>query len=207
MRAEIPRHNIIDQRTAINRRNQTERQSGPAFRYLAFDPAQFCKFADTDESPNWECVLCGRRLDKKLTHGKKPVVVCQNPAPPSPEEHGAILPVVEAPKTLGGIVPRQHRTAPKFGVGFELKKVLRKLAIELPPRCVCNSRAMLLNDVGIDGVEKMRDKVLHWFEEEATKRALPYDATQANKILDISIRRARKEALKHIQANAQKENG
>jgi hypothetical protein len=207
MQPEIQRHNAIDTRTALNRRNASETQSGPAYRYLAFDPAQFCKFVDDTESPNWECALCGRRIAKKQTFGRKPLVMCLNPAPATPEEQAAVMPVRGEPQQLGGVVARQHRTAPKFGVGFELKKIFRKIDIELPPRCVCNSRVMLLNDIGLDGVEKMRDKVLRWFEDEANKRALPYDETKANKILDMAIRRTKKTALKQLHAAAKKDNG
>lgn len=191
----------------LERRGASEAQGGPAFRYIAFDPAQFCRFADNDEAKNWECVNCGRQIDKKTTFGNKPVVICNKPAPPSTEEHGAILPVRDTPNETGGVIPRRHRTAPTYGVGFEMRKIFRRLQIELPRGCVCNSRVMLLNDIGIDEVEKMRNKIMGWFEEEASKRALLYDESKATKILDISIRRARKQEYKHTQTNAKKADG
>jgi hypothetical protein len=64
----------------------------------------------------------------------------------------------------------------------------------------------LLNEIGIDEVEKMRDKILRWFEEDASKRALAYDDERANKILNIAIRRARKKALRYAAQNIE-ENG
>ena len=191
----------------LDRRASSERQGGPAFRYLAFDPAQFCRFADNDEAANWECVNCGRQIDKQRTFGNKPVVICNKPAEPSTEEHGAILPIRDTPDGSGGVIPRRHRTAPTYGTGFEMRKIFRRLQIELPRGCSCNSRVMLLNDIGIDEVEKMRDKIMGWFEDEANKRALPYDEKKANKILDISMRRARKQELKHKQANLKKADG
>lgn len=207
MKQEIQRQNAISTRTMLERRGASESQGGPAFRYIAFDPAQFCRFADNDEAKNWECVNCGRQIDKKTTFGNKPVVICNKPALPSTEEHGAILPIRDTPNEAGGVIPRRHRTAPTYGVGFEMRKIFRRLQIELPRGCVCNSRVMLLNDIGIDEVEKMRNKIMRWFEEEASKRALPYDESKATKILDISIRRARKQERKHTQTNAKKADG
>lgn len=207
MKPEIQRQNAITQRAALARRNMTETQRGQAFRYKPFDPAQFCRFAEATDALNWECVNCGRKIAKRLTGGNKPIVMCNQPVALTPEEKAALYPVVLAPNAAGGVVPRRHRTAPTYGVGFELKKIFRRLEIELPAGCVCNSRVMLLNDIGIDETEKMRDKILQWFEEEASNRALAYNDVKANKILDIAIRRARKLALKQIQDAATQDNG
>jgi hypothetical protein len=191
----------------LQRRNAEEKQGGPAFKYVAFDNAQFCRFADNDESKNWECVHCGRRIDKKATYGNKPIVICNNPSPDTPEARAALVPVKDTPDEVGGVVARINRAAPKYGVGFELKKIFRFLHIELPRGCVCNARTMMLNDIGIDDVEKMRNKIMLWFQEEANNRALAFDETKANKVLSIAIRRARKAALKHIQQTAKKADG
>lgn len=203
MRKEIPRHNAISTRTMLNRREASDVQGGPAYRYKNYDPAQFCIFADDAESANWECVNCKRQITKKATFGKKPIVMCNNPSKKLATEPEKIQTVVPVPHELGGVVTRNHRTAPRFGVGFELKKVLRRLQIELPPTCVCNSRAMMLNDMGIDEVVKISDKIMVWFEDEAHKRAIYFDHDKAKKILDIAVRRARKAALRQIKIDAE----
>jgi hypothetical protein len=207
MKQEIPRHNQIDQRTMLNRRFGSEVQGGPAFKHVNFHPSQFCTFIDDDNSPNWECARCKRRIGKSRTFGNKPVVVCGLPPIEEATKADGLYPVATALPDAGHVITRMHRTAPKFGVGFELKKIFSRLDVELPPSCVCHSRAMFLNDLSLDEVDGMRDKIMTWFEEEASKRALPFDFNKASKILNIAIRRARKAGLKEIQKNAAKSNG
>jgi hypothetical protein len=203
MRQKIPPHNQIDTRTMLNRKTAVEEQGGIAYRYKNYNSAQFCVFPDVEESPHWECTNCKRKISKKVTFGKKPIVMCGNPSKQEVTEPEKLQRVVPVPDGLGGVVPRNHRTAPKYGVGFELKKVLRRIKIELPQNCICNSRAMLLNDIGIDEVVKISDKIMGWFEDEAHKRAIYFDHPKAKKILDIAVRRARKAALKHIKEEAE----
>jgi hypothetical protein len=203
MREKVPLHNFIDTRTMLNRRSASEIQGGTAHKYKYYNPAQFCVFADNPDSKNWECVNCPRKISKKATFGKKPVVICNNPSKTTATEPTKIYPVQNAATTVGGVVPRHHRTAPTFGVGFELKKVLARIQIDLPATCTCNTRAMLLNDMGIDEVVKISDKIMSWFEDEAHKRAIYFDHDKARKILDISVRRARKAALKQIKLDAE----
>jgi hypothetical protein len=207
MRPEIQRHNQVDQRTMLSRRYATETQGGPAFKHINMHPSQFCAFIDNDESPNWECARCKRQIGKSRTFGNKPVVVCGLPPVHEATEAEGLYPVQALPKENGGVIERVHRTAPKFGVGFELKKIFSRMDVELPPSCVCHSRAMFLNDLSLDEVEGMRDKIMSWFDAEASKRALPFDFDKANKILNMAIRRARKTGLKEMQKTAAKSNG
>ena len=202
-----------------------EEQSGIAYRYKPFDPAQFCVFADDfdlalsdaskkndttpaeeKEAEYWKCVNCGRTISKKSAMGNKPIVICHNPSPEFAENAANLEKPQMTPKTTGGVVPRKNRAAPVFGVGFEMKKVLGRLKIDLPATCSCNTRVMMLNDMGIDEVEKIRDKIMVWFEDEAHKRAMYFDHDKANKIIDISIRRAKKQALKYINESAKNAN-
>lgn len=205
MQPETQRQNIISPKAALALRTAVQKQRGTAQRYVPIDPAQYCVFVDDDS--NWKCTRCNRRIGKKLTNGQKPYVICTIPPPGPPKDGHDILDVKEFSGKTGVPVRRVHRTAPVFGVGFELKKIFKRMQIEMPPACVCNSRASLLNDIGIDETEKMRDKVLLWFEEEASKRALAYDEEKANKIFTIAVRRARKAALRHIQKTATQANG
>jgi hypothetical protein len=203
MRQEIQRHNAIDLRTALGRYNASEMQGGRAYRHRNYDPGQFCVYADNPESENWECVNCKRVISKKNTFGNKPIVMCNNVSKALATEPDKLVPVVQAPQEVGGVITRNNRMAPRFGVGFELKKVLRRIQIELPPTCICNSRAMMLNDIGIDEVLKISDKIMVWFEDEAHKRAIYFDHDKAKKILDIAVRRARKASLKQIKIDAE----
>jgi hypothetical protein len=205
MKPETQRQNIVSPKASLALRTAIEKQRGAAHRYVPIDPAQYCVFADDED--NWKCERCMRRIDKSLTNGQKPYVICTIPPDGPPKDGHAILPVKEFSGETGVPVKRNHRTAPVFGVGFELKKIFKRMQIELPPACVCNSRVSLLNDIGIDETEKIRDKVLLWFEEEASKRALSYDEEKANKIFKIAVRRARKAALRHIRKNAAQANG
>lgn len=196
-------HNTISVQTMIERKNAEEIQYSVARRYKAFDAAQFCVFAEDKDNKNWECANCGRKIAKKVTFGNKPIVVCARPDTSLAARKENLLKVAPIPKKDEKVVKRRHYTEPTFGVGFELKKILAKLKIELPPNCTCNSRVALLNDVGIDEAEQMRDKVMVWFEDEAHKRAIYFDHAKANKVLDIAIRRAKKAALKEIKKNAE----
>lgn len=206
MKNEIQPHNNISVRTMIARKNAVETQSGVAYRARKFDPAQFCMFSADEADKNWQCVNCGRKIAKSVTFGNKPIVMCLHPDAALADNAEDLQPVINNPDEVGGVVTRRNFAAPTFGVGFELKKIFSRMQIELPPSCVCNSRVMMLNDIGIDEVEKMRDKILGWFESEANKRAIYFDVSKANKILDIAIRRAKNAALKEIAEKA-KNNG
>jgi len=206
MRPEIQRQNVISQKTSLALKTAQATQRGVARRYVAIDPAQYCIFGDDATGNNWECERCNRRISKKITNGNKPYVICVKPPPGPPEDDHMLLPVKSFSGKNPAPIKRVHRTEPVFGVGFELKKIFKRMQIELPPNCVCNSRVSLLNEIGIDEVEKMRDKILRWFEEDASKRALAYDDERANKILNIAIRRARKKALRYAAQNIE-ENG
>lgn len=193
-------YEVFQERHA-QRREVIEEQGGVAYRYKNFDPAQFCLFSETEDKQFWECANCKRRIRTSATFGNVPIVMCLNPDVRSAENPDMVAPVQMAPAHLGEVVERKPLTAPKYGVGFELKKVLLKLQIELPSTCVCNSRAMLLNERQIEEVEEMRPQIMSWFEDEAHKRAIYFDQVKANKILDIAIRRGHK-AKARYEANA-----
>lgn len=199
-------YDVFAERERVSKNDMFEDQGGVAYRHVPFDPSQFCLFAENSDGTHWECPNCGRKIDKAKTFGNKPIVVCANPAKELAVNPTMVAPVKMAPAQVGGVVKRENRGASKYGVGFELKKLLLKLKIELPSACVCNSRAMLLNDKEMDEIESMRNKILSWFEDEAHKRAIYFDHDKANKILDISIRRAKKAKAKYEAKIAQEQN-
>lgn len=198
-------YDVFQERHA-RQREVFEEQSGVAYQYKGgFDPAQFCVFAKTTDEKFWECANCKRKIKTAATFGNVPIVVCLKPDKSAAANPEMVSPVKMSPPHLGGVIERVHRGAPKYGVGFELKKVLLKLQIELPSACVCNSRAMLLNERQIEEVEDMRPQIMSWFEDEAHKRAIYFDQAKANKILDIAIRRGRKAKAKYEAKVAQEQ--
>jgi hypothetical protein len=199
-------YDVFQERHA-RQREVFEEQSGVAYRYKGFDPAQFCAFSETEDKKFWECANCKRKIKTASTFGNVPIVMCLNPDKSAAQNPEMVAPVRMSPPELGGVVERSPWAAPKYGVGFELKKVLLKLQIELPPACVCNSRAMLLNERQIEEIEEMRPQIMAWFEDEAHKRAIYFDQAKANKILDIAIRRGRKAKAKYEAKVAQEQNG
>jgi len=197
-------YDIFQERQA-RQREQYEVQGGKAYKHRGFHPAQFCSFTESEDKEFWECDRCKRKIRKTSTFGNLPIVVCIDPDVTAATPDEMVEPVRMAPPELGGVIARTHYAAPKYGVGFELKKVLLKLQIDLPPACVCNSRAMMLNEKKINEVEEMRPQIMSWFEDEAHKRAIYFDHAKAGKILDIAIRRAYKAKAKYEAKAAQEQ--
>lgn len=164
---------------------------GVVHRHLPISLAMFCNYEDVEDE-YWFCPRCKRRIPKNITNGDKPASICNNPPKPTSNADKArgIYGVVPYPDTVGGTVPRMHRTEPKYGVGFELKKIFKRLKIDVPPTCKCNARLDHLNAFNPEAVVLKEAQILDWFSEEATKRAIFFDEPRAKRILQIAIRRA-----------------
>lgn len=177
-------------------------QGGYVHRHLPLNLAMFCRYESVNDE-YWFCPHCSRRIPKSITNGEEPASICNNPPKP---KNGADLEngmarVVPYPNMLGGTVQRANRAEPKYGVGFELKKIFTRLKIAIPPNCKCNSRLQHLNSFDPEIIPLKEAQVLDWFSEEASSRAIFFDESQAKKILQIAIRRAIKARDKYRARN------
>jgi len=186
-----PRSDEMSERARLEHTQARHVLTGHAHRHIPINLAMFCNYEDVNDE-YWFCPRCERRVLKSNTNGDKPASICNNPPRPktgADRERGIQRVVPYAPK-LGGIVPRVNRAEPKYGVGFELKKIFNKIKIDVPPGCKCNARLMHLNAFDPEVVPLKEAQVLDWFSEEATSRAIFFDEPRAKKILQIAIRRA-----------------
>lgn len=166
--------------------------SGYAHRYRPLHVDMFCEFEAVDNE-YWFCPRCERQIPFSYTDGKMPSAVCNNAPQPKngADIRSGIVPVVPGPLEEGQKIDRRHFGLPQFGVGSELKKLLKKIGIELPQNCTCNSKLTHLDSFEPEIVsEKMRAQVLAWMAKDASARALYFDAEKAEKILEIAVRRA-----------------
>jgi hypothetical protein len=186
---DVPRSNKTDE---SRHRHQIRTYSGLAHRRQPIHADMFCEYEDVD-GEYWFCKRCERKIPAKFTDGKMPSSICNNPPHPKNGKDivSGLVPVVPGPRKPGEKVERRHIGVPLFGVGSELKKVLKKIGIELPKNCACNSKLTHLDSFEPEVVsENMRTQIFAWMAKDASERALYFDEQKAEKILEIAIRRA-----------------
>ena len=146
-----------------------------------------------------------------------PFSMCSNP-----KQAEDVVSVQATPATTGEAVARinrahiihkatlRHQTKimlvdAGFGVGAEVKRALRKLRVDVPASCSCNSRLSMLDEWGPElCVEPEYESVaLKWLLEEATKRLIPYTEEKGKKLLQVGIRRANKNYAKYSKSVAE----
>lgn len=88
--------------------------------------------------------------------------------------------------------PTANTPAPRNGVGTELKKLLSKIGITATPGCVCNKRAAIMDQRGVEWCEQNVETICDWLQEEATKRKLPFVRLAGKAIIHLAIKRAKK---------------
>lgn len=81
---------------------------------------------------------------------------------------------------------------PGWGVGTELKKLLKRIGIVATKNCKCNSRAEIMDRNGISWCELNKHKIMEWLEEESRNRNLPFVKSAVSLIISLSIKRAKK---------------
>ena len=81
---------------------------------------------------------------------------------------------------------------PSFGVGKELKVLLKKIGIEPTVHCSCNARARYMDAMGIEWCTENIDLIVGWLGEEAAKRGLPFIHTAGVFLVLTAIRRAKR---------------
>ncbi|NDD84470.1 hypothetical protein EBZ38_09410 [bacterium] len=79
-----------------------------------------------------------------------------------------------------------------YGVGTELKKILKMIGITASPTCSCNARAKIMNENGIKWCEENIYTILGWLKEEANKRNLPFSSYLATSLINLAIKKAKK---------------
>ena len=90
-----------------------------------------------------------------------------------------------------GLVPQ---TIPRSGPGTELKKLLGRIGIVASPNCKCNSRARLMDRMGIEWCEANIDRIVGYLREAAADRGLPFIDAAGRLLVKRAIRNARRAA-------------
>jgi glycosyltransferase involved in cell wall biosynthesis len=85
-----------------------------------------------------------------------------------------------------------HAWPPGYGPGTELKKLLGKVGIKATANCSCNARAVTMDWHGIEWCENNKDLISSWLKEEANKRGLPYVDFAGKSIINMAIKKAKK---------------
>lgn len=91
--------------------------------------------------------------------------------------------------------PRENKivtNSEDFGVGTELKNLLKMIGITSSPTCSCNARAKTMNENGIQWCEDNKDIIVGWLEEEANKRNLLFSHIGAKIMLNLAIKKAKR---------------
>jgi hypothetical protein len=81
------------------------------------------------------------------------------------------------------------------GPGTELKKLLKRVRIVALPRCRCNKRAAIMDQLGCDWCEENIDTIVGWLREEAAKRGLPFLDAAGRMLVKRAIRNARRASV------------
>lgn len=105
------------------------------------------------------------------------------------QDHGAFLVVDESHLNY----PRDRR---KGYPGHELKKLLAKIGIHATPNCSCTARANAMDKRGVAWCEENVETICDWLQEEATKRKLPFLRVAGKALINLAIRRAKKNISK-----------
>lgn len=101
-------------------------------------------------------------------------------------------------RDMGSIVvvdehhPDYPRDRTKGYAGLELKKLLSRIGIKANPNCSCNARANAMDKNGIEWCEQNVETICDWLQEEAAKRKLPFVRLAGKAIINLAIRRAKK---------------
>jgi len=105
-------------------------------------------------------------------------------------------PKAVVPKLSSAALPaRQSPTTQPVnlsGPGTELKKLLSKLGLKPAPNCKCNTRMLVMNQMGIDWCKQHIDTIVGWLKEEADRAKLPFTKIGAKIIVKRAISNARK---------------
>jgi hypothetical protein len=83
---------------------------------------------------------------------------------------------------------------PSLGPGTELKRLLRKLCIQSTPGCLCDQRALIMDEEGPDWCKDNLQTIVSWMKEEAEIRGLPFSRIAARLLVLRAIQVARKKA-------------
>ena len=67
-----------------------------------------------------------------------------------------------------------YKSSVVYGVGSELKKLLKKFGIVSISNCKCDKRAQTMNNNGVDWCENNIETIVNWMEEEAKNRNFPF---------------------------------
>lgn len=81
------------------------------------------------------------------------------------------------------------------GPGTELKKILSYIGITATPTCSCNDRARRMDEMEAKEpgwCTKNMDTIIGWLREESEKRGLPFVEIVARGIVNLAIKRAKK---------------
>lgn len=81
---------------------------------------------------------------------------------------------------------------PGWGVGTEVKKLLKAIGIVPTPNCLCNARAETMDRNGAAWCELNREVIIGWLKEEADKRKIPFAHFAGSMLLNRAIKRAKK---------------
>jgi len=90
----------------------------------------------------------------------------------------------------------KKRATGSSGPGTELKKLLSKMGINPKGPCLCNQRAMAMDQRGLDWCEKNIEKIVGWMKEEAHRRRLPSAPAGARLLVKRAIRNSRRSSQK-----------
>lgn len=80
----------------------------------------------------------------------------------------------------------------KIGVGTELKRLLSRVGIHSTPKCLCDQRAMIMDEEGPDWCRQNLSVIVEWMREEAEIRRMPFCRVAAKLLVLRAIRNARK---------------
>lgn len=76
---------------------------------------------------------------------------------------------------------------PGIGVGARLKRLLRRLSIELPENCACNARIEIMDSNGPVWCRDRRREIVGWMREGAELKNIQFVPFAARAILDRAI--------------------
>jgi len=87
---------------------------------------------------------------------------------------------------------RARREAKKMGPGTELKRLLGKFFIRARDGCLCDQRALLMDEAGPDWCQENLTVIVGWMREEAVNRGLPFVELAARMLVLRAIGNAEK---------------
>jgi len=78
------------------------------------------------------------------------------------------------------------------GAGTELKRLLARIGIHSTPECLCDQRAMIMDEEGPDWCRQNMGIIVGWMREEAESRRMPFNDVMAKMLIMRAICNARK---------------